>query len=177
MSEVARRKPPGSARHRLAFLAIVAATLTSAGAVAAGGPEFHGMVALLHLGAALGAIVVPPAIVAQIVTGTLLTAGTLYAPGGARPLLLLPLLVGVVLTAELLGRLLRMDRPLDGEIRREVLEAGAMALLAGRTPAVRTPARRTPAVRTPGERTLARRTPAVRIPGERTAATRTRCSW
>ncbi len=131
MSEVARRKPPGSARHRLAFLAIVAATLTSAGAVAARGPEFHGMVALLHLGAALGAIVVPPAIVAQIVTGTLLTAGTLYAPGGARPLLLLPLLVGVVLTAELLGRLLRMDRPLDGEIRREVLEAGAMALLAG----------------------------------------------
>lgn len=109
------------ARVRLAILAVAAAVLTGAWAVLVGGTGLsYGAVAYVLVAAA--AAFLPAAIAVQVIGGQILAAGVLSAPSGAVVLLALPVVLGVVVSAELLAVVARLDLPTprapDGALRR-----------------------------------------------------------
>lgn len=110
----------------------VSAALLGAGtaflAFSLGAPGFG---AFVYAGLVLLALVHPAAIAAQVVYGQLVL-GSLLLGTGARPALsLLPLVVAVIVTAELLSVVARLDTPLGGGTGDGVRRVAGSALLAG----------------------------------------------
>jgi hypothetical protein len=77
------------------------------------------------------ALFVPPAVTAQVVGGQTLMAGLLVGPEGPAPLLLVPAVFGVVVTAEMLADVARMDTPFESHPRHDLLRSGVSALIGG----------------------------------------------
>lgn len=101
-----------AARLRLAGLALLLATLTAAGAATLGGIDSLGRLAIAYVAVVAIALRVPGLIVAQVLGGQALAAAVLPGAGRADSLLIVPLIAGVVATAELLASVARLDAPL-----------------------------------------------------------------
>lgn len=111
----------------MAALAVASALATAATGSALGGSVLHLYGGAAYVGLAGLALAAPAAITAQVVTGQLLVGSLLLMPDGPAPLLLLPLVATVVITAELLGVAARLDlplqRPAGEDLRRSVIAA------------------------------------------------------
>lgn len=120
-----------ASRRRLGSLALLCATLTGAAVAGLGGsvPQLYG--GLVYLGIAAVSLRAPGAIATQVVVGQLLVASLLVGPGAPHPLLALPLVAGVVATAELLGGLHRLDKPLEREAGGDLRGIGTAVAVAG----------------------------------------------
>lgn len=100
--------PP--ARRRSGVLAITMAVVTAAGVVAWSGDEASRMGPGLYVALAGLALVFPPAITLQVVAGQILTWTVIAgATGMAAVARGVPLLVAVIVTAELLAVVTRLD--------------------------------------------------------------------
>lgn len=118
-------------RRRLAALAVLTALATGALAAALGGGSGYVTVAWAYTILAGAAVVVPAAITAQVVAGQIILAGLLLGPAGATPLSLVPILAGVIVTAELLAVVARLDTPLERDARDALSGAGFAATVGG----------------------------------------------
>lgn len=127
--------------QRIAVVAVIVAVLTAAAAVALGGSAFA-FRAFVYLAVAAIAMILPALIVVQVILGVLLVAGMQLHPAGPTPLLLLPVVAGVIATAELLAVAARVrasfSRDAGEDLRRAWISAligavvfGAVALVAG----------------------------------------------
>jgi hypothetical protein len=140
------------ARQRVAAAAVLLALLTAAAAVGLGDPTLIGGVplrglptfgAVTYVATVVLALFVPGAMIAQVAIGMAL-AGSMLLSQSLSPLGLLPLVAGVVATAELLGVAARLDTPGErnprGELRRAAGATGiaaavyAVVLLVGGVP-------------------------------------------
>lgn len=115
-------------RVQAAALTVVALLATCAVAVALGVLPGYAAAYLLIGLYGLGS---PAAIPVQVVAGTSLIGALLVGPIGAAPLSLVPLVVGVVATAELLGVVARLDAPIRRPAGDLLLRAGGSAAAAG----------------------------------------------
>jgi hypothetical protein len=97
------------ARQRLAAIAVLTAAITGAAAAALGATGIFGAGAYVVI--AVAALFSPAAIVVQVIYGQLLAGSVLLAQDGPAPLLLLPVVVSVVVTAELLALVGRLGTP------------------------------------------------------------------
>lgn len=88
-------------RQNFAAGAIVVATLTAA-AAAVGGSGAHVLGAGAYIFIVLAALFFPAAIIAPVIAGQLLAANILLR-GDGHPLVLLPVVAGVIATAELIS--------------------------------------------------------------------------
>jgi hypothetical protein len=113
-----------------AALAILIASGTAA-AGAWGGSGWHLYGAGAYVAVTVLALFAPAAITLQVIGGQVLIAGLLFAPGDASPLLLVPLVIAVVATAELLALVARLRTSVDRDPRPDLRRAGIGALLAG----------------------------------------------
>jgi hypothetical protein len=119
-------------RRRLAVIAVGTAVLTGAAAAWLGGAAWHVDYAAVYVAVALSALLSPAAITLQVIAGQVLAASVLLRPDGpAPPLLLVPVVAGVVLTAELLGLVARLDTPLRPRPAPELPRMGLSALIGG----------------------------------------------
>jgi hypothetical protein len=116
-------------RFGLGGLALTAAALTGVLVVQIGGMDWHAHGATAYFLIALLASVSPAAIAAQVVTGQLLVGSLLLTPGGSPSLLLVPAISGVILTAELLSIMARMDTPFASHPRSDLRRAGLSVLI------------------------------------------------
>ena len=113
-----------AARQRYAALAGLAATSTWALLVTLD-PAWSLFGPSIYLLLTVGALFLPAAIAVQVVVGQLLLAGLLLSTTGPEPLLLMPVMGGVVASAELLAVVARLDSPLERD------PAGAPSRVAG----------------------------------------------
>lgn len=81
----------------------------------------------------VAAVFFPAGIAVQVVTGQVLVAGFILAPTGPDVLLLVPLVAGVVVTAELLAVVARLDTPVPCEPGGVAERAGQAAAIGGGT--------------------------------------------
>lgn len=116
------------ARRQAAALAVVAILATAAVSVAYGVIPGY---AAVYVAIALYGIGSAAAIPVQVLAGCALVGALLIGPIGAAPLTLLPLVVGVVGTAELLAVVARLDAPIERPAGDLLLRAGAGAGVAG----------------------------------------------
>jgi hypothetical protein len=125
------------ARARVAGLAMFVAVLTATGmgALAAYGWQVLGAVA--YVVAAFVALAVPGAIGVGVVGGVALAGSLMLGPWAVGPLALLPVVAGIVATAELLTLAGRLDTgaPAAGE-KALTRDVGAELRRAGRTTAI-----------------------------------------
>jgi hypothetical protein len=115
-------------RRRCAGAALLTAALTAAAAATLGG--FGLFVAAFYVVLATTALFVPGAVTLQVVAGLLMAAGLLLPGAGRSPLLVLPIVAAVALTAELLGIAWRLAAPGARDVhedRRRALVATAVA--------------------------------------------------
>jgi hypothetical protein len=117
------------ARRRLALMAVATAALTAAAVAALGASDTHALAAGLYMLVAVAAVFLPDAIPVQVIGGQLLAASLLVG-GSVDLLLLLPVVAGVVATAELLAVVGRMDAPGERDPRADVRRAGGATGLA-----------------------------------------------
>jgi hypothetical protein len=115
----------------MALLAVLSAIFTGALAAVLGGTEGYGDGAVVYVLVAVGALFSPAAITLQVIGGQALVGGLLLGPNPPDLLLLLPLLAGVVATAELLALVARLDTALERDAGGEFEEIGLSALAAG----------------------------------------------
>jgi len=127
----ARRSLLGSPLQRFAALAVLAALLTGGTLVAVADTGWAALGGCAYLLIVVLALFAPPAIAAQVVSGQALIAGLMMGQDGAGPIRFLPAVIGVVVTAELLAAVARMDTPFSGHPRRDLHRAGWSGLLAG----------------------------------------------
>ena len=118
-------------RRVMAALAILAAILTGAFGVESGGPAWAPYAAGTYLLITLIALFSPAAVAVQVIAGQTLIGGLLVAQDGGPPLILFPAVAGVILTAELLSVVARMDTPFDSDPRSDLPRAGLAALIGG----------------------------------------------
>lgn len=118
------------ARRRLAALAVATAMLTAAASVMLGGPGRYGF-EVAYVGIAVVATFLPAAITLQVIVGQLLLARLLVEGSGGAALTLVPLMAGIVVTAELLAVVARLDMPLERDPRGVYTEVGLAAVVAG----------------------------------------------
>jgi len=127
----AEASPWRPARLRVAAMAVLTAALTAAAAAALGGTERHVLGAGVYLVFAVAALFAPGAIVAQVLGGQLLAASLLLAADGPPPLVLVPLVAAVVLTAELLALVARLDTPVERNVGHDLRRVGLAGVLGG----------------------------------------------
>lgn len=116
-------------RRRIAGLAFLTALATVFAASAMATSPALTWLGGIYLGVAAAAAVVPTAIVAQVALGQLLAASLLTGGDGTPFLLLVPVVAGVIATAELLAITARMATPLDYEPGRDLRRAAAAVLV------------------------------------------------
>ena len=118
------------ARRRLARLAIASAFLTGVLVAVVGGGGTHVVRAGLHLVVAVGALRIAALVTGQVVVGMLTIAVVLVGGEAGTALALAPAVAGVIVTAELLAAVARLDTPLergaDGVVVR-ALSSGALS--------------------------------------------------
>jgi len=119
------------ARQALAASAILIAVLTGTLDVWLGGSGWHLFGASTYLLIALVALFSPAAIAVQVVCGQVLVGSLLVSQNVPQILLLVPLITGIIVTAELLAAVARMDTPLDSDSRDDLPRAGAAGLMGG----------------------------------------------
>lgn len=124
MSEIVTWWP---ARRRLATLAVGCAVLTGALVAGVGGGRDHVIHAALYSLVGVGALRVPPLVTGQLLVGLLMIAAVLLDVDVTRSLLLAPAVAGVIVTAELLAAVARLDAP----IQRVPEGVGARAIARG----------------------------------------------
>jgi hypothetical protein len=112
-------------------MAVLTATGTGAVAAALGGTGSHVWGAGAYVAVSGIALFSPGAIAAQVILGQVLAGSLLLAPDGPAPLLLLPLVVGVVVTAELLGCSSGADVPVPALSAGALRRVGGTAVLGG----------------------------------------------
>lgn len=100
-------------RRRVAKVAMYTATLTGSLSVLLGATIFD---AVLYVAVSLVAVFSPAAIAVQVILGLVLIGGLALAGDGLGPLLVLPLLAGVVATAESLGVVAELDLPIERDL-------------------------------------------------------------
>jgi hypothetical protein len=116
-------------RRRLAALAFLTSILTAAGAAGLSGFDAVGRFAVAYVAIVVIALFSPGLIMAQVIGGQVLAGAVLLAPSRPAPLLLLPVIAGVIATAELLASAARLDAPLHRQTRPDIRTAGLAALL------------------------------------------------
>lgn len=119
------------ARRALAASAILVTALTGALEVWLGGSSWHLFGAYTYVLIAMLGLFSPAAIAVQVVWGQVLIGSLLVAQDGPYHLLLAPLVAGVIVTAELLAVVARMDTPFDSDPRDDLPRAGTAALIGG----------------------------------------------
>lgn len=100
-----------SGRRRLALVTLATALLTAVGVAAWGGAVWHAYYAVLYVLLTAAALLSPAAVILQVLAGQALAASLLLQPAGPSPLLMVPIVAAVVLTAELLGSVARLTGP------------------------------------------------------------------
>lgn len=119
------------ARRRAAVLAVLSAAATGATAGALGGSAWHLFGGAGYVALAAWALFAPAAISAQVIGGQVLAGSVLLAPGGPAPLLVLPLVAAVVITAELLGVVARLELPIRRAGGEDLRRAAVAAAIGG----------------------------------------------
>ena len=117
------------ARQRLILIVVFLATLTGAAGAALGASGGHAFGAAAYVASALVAVFVPAAIAIQVVGGQVLVGTLLLGQAGPAPLLLLPLVAAIVVTAELLAVVARLNTPLERDPRDDLRRAAASAAI------------------------------------------------
>lgn len=120
-----------STRRRLGALAMLTATLTAAAGATLGGSGGHLYGAGAYLVIAVAALFSPAAIAGQVIVGQVLVGSVLLAREGPGLLPLLPMVAGVVVTAELLAVVARVDTPLERDPAGDLHRAGRAAVVGG----------------------------------------------
>lgn len=116
-------------RRRIAGLAFVSALATVFAASAMGTSPTLAWLGGIYLGLTAAAIGAPTVIVAQVALGQVIAASLLVAGDGSPVLLLVPIIAGVIATAELLAITARMASPLDYRPGRDLRRAAAAVLI------------------------------------------------
>jgi len=112
-------------------MALATAVLTAAAAAALGGEVWHVSYAAVYVALTLAAVFSPGAITLPVIAGQVLAASLLLQPDGPAPLLLVPVVASLVLTAELLGLAARLDGPVAPDATPGLPRAVSSAFLAG----------------------------------------------
>jgi hypothetical protein len=118
----------GPARKRAAMTAITMATVTAALGAALGGSAGYLVSAVAAVCIALVALFRPTWIAVQVLFGQAMAAKLLVAPNGS-PLRVLPIVAGVIATAELLSAVARLDAPGERDAPGALRSAGIAAAL------------------------------------------------
>ena len=113
------------ARRRFAAFAVLTATVTGALVVGLDGSG-QLFAASAYVVITVAALFLPAGIAVQVITGQVLVANLLLGQDGPDPLLLMPVVAGVVVTAEQLAMVARFDTP----IPRDHTDVSANAWLA-----------------------------------------------
>lgn len=123
------------ARQRLAAMAVLMAILTGTGTAALGESGSHILGAGAYVVATLAALYSPGAIIAQVIVGQLLAAGLVLGRGDSTTLFVLPVIVSVVATAELLAAVGRSatapDRDPGDDLRTTVVTISIASVVFG----------------------------------------------
>ena len=119
------------ARQGLAAFAVFAAILTGTFGAALGGSGGHAFLAGAYVVAAAVALFYPAAIAVQVIGGQVLLGSLLVGSEGTAPLLLVPAVAGVVVTAELLAVVARLDTQLERDPGDDLPRAGLAAVIGG----------------------------------------------
>lgn len=119
------------ARQALGASAILVAALTAAVGVWLGGSGWHLFGAYTYVLIALLGLFSPAAIAVQVICGQVLVGSLLVAQDGPPHLLLAAVVASVIVTAELLAVVARMDTPLASDPRDDLPRAGTAALMGG----------------------------------------------
>lgn len=119
------------ARRRVAALAVLMAALTGAAGAALGASDGHVYGAGAYVVIVMVALFYSGGITAQVIGGQVLAGSLLSGLDGPATLILLPVLASVVLTAELLGIVARLDTPLEREPTRDVQGAALATVIGG----------------------------------------------
>jgi hypothetical protein len=117
------------ARRRFAAMAVVTATLTGVGGALLAGSGWQDRLAAVYVLLAVVALFSPAAIAVQVIAGQVLLGSLLVAREGLAPSFLLPVVAGVVVTAELLATVARLDAPVEGDSRKDLRRAGLAAVV------------------------------------------------
>lgn len=118
------------ARRRLAALVVLMAALTGAAGAALGTSDWHVHGAGVYVVIAVVALFFSGGITVQVIGGQVLAGSLLSGLDGTSALLLLPMVAGVVFTAELLGVVARLDTPLERDPTGD-LQGAALATVIG----------------------------------------------
>lgn len=118
------------ARARVAGLAMFVAVLTATGMGALAAYGWQALGAVAYVGAAFVALAVPGAIGVGVVGGVALAGSLMLGPWAVGPLALLPVVAGIVATAELLALVGRLDTPVPRDAGGELRRAGWATLIA-----------------------------------------------
>jgi hypothetical protein len=116
-------------RQGLGALAVVTAALTGELGILLGGSGWHVLAGSAYVLIAAFATFSPAAIAVQVVAGQALVGSLLLGRDGPSPLLLVGAVAGVILTAELLAIVARMDAPITSEPRNDLTRAGVAAVI------------------------------------------------
>lgn len=116
-------------RRRLAIVAATVTVLTAVLYILLGGAAAHLDLAAIYVLVAMGALFSPAAVTAQVIAGQALAGSLLTSPQGPRPLLLVPVLAGVVATAELLAAVARLDASVERSATEGLGRMGAAAVV------------------------------------------------
>jgi len=116
-------------RPTLGGLALAVAGLTGVFVVLVGEAPGYAHGATFYFLLAFLASVSPAAIAAQVLGGHLLVGSLLLVPHGPPPIQLIPAVEGVILTAELLSIMARMDTPFESHPRNDLRRAGFSVLI------------------------------------------------
>lgn len=120
------------ARRRTAAAAVLTAILTGAAGVALGASSLHVYIAGAYVVITVAALFFPAAIAVQVIGGQVLVGSVLLGQDGlAHLLLLLPVVAGVVATAELLAVVARLDTPLERDPGAGLHRVGLAAAIGG----------------------------------------------
>jgi hypothetical protein len=114
----------------MAAVAVAAALSTGAISAAIAGPGRHFSGAAVYVAVTVLALFSPAAVTVQVIVGQLLVA-TLLLGGPRDPLLLVPVVAGIVVTAELLAVVARLDTPIERDPGEVLRPAGLAAVIAG----------------------------------------------
>lgn len=124
------QRAPGGAgtRPRVLALAAVSALLTAAVAMLFGAPPPG---AALFIAAGTAALFAPQLIVLEVVAGQLLAASLPSIHTGAGVWIVLPVIVGVIVTGELLGTAARLNSPVERDPGGDLGRAATAAIAGG----------------------------------------------
>ena len=102
-----------NSRERITYasMAVAAAAATGLWANAIGGPAFPAVAGFGYAALAIWGLVNPAFLAVPVLAGQALCVGLLMTPGGPAPSAVVPVLVGVILGAELTAVADRLDSP------------------------------------------------------------------